>query len=60
MYQYKHFLGSRLKLNCWHSRHGTHPDCDSPDRLHGQRDEAGDGVSQGQVEHQEVDIGAFS
>ena len=45
-------------MNCWHGI--THPDCDPPDRLHGQRDEAGDGVRQGQVEHQEVDIGAFS
>ena len=30
----------------------------SPDSLHGQRDVGGDGVRQGQVEHQVVNIGA--
>ena len=38
----------------------THPYCDPPDCLHGQGDEAGHHVCQGQVKHQEVDIGAPS
>ena len=35
-----------------------HLDCPPPDCLHGQSDEAGDGVSQGQVVDKVVDIGA--
>ena len=33
-------------------------DTEPPEGLHRQRDEADDGVGQGQVEHQEVHIGA--
>ena len=39
-----------------HPVHKTHPNSDFPDGLHGQGDEAGDGVCHGQVEHQEVNI----
>ena len=38
----------------------AHSDGGSPDSLHGQGDEAGDGVSQGQMKHQKVDVGATS
>ena len=38
----------------------SHPDGGSPDGLHGDGDEAGDGVCQGQMEHQEVDVCAAS
>ena len=38
----------------------AHPDGGSPEGLHGQGDEAGDGVSQGQMKHQKVDVGATS
>ena len=38
----------------------SHPNGGSPDSLHGDGDEAGDGVCQGQVKHQEVDVGAAS
>ena len=33
-------------------------DAESPERLHGQRDEADDGVGQGEVEHKVVHVGA--
>ena len=35
-----------------------HLNCPPPDGLHGQRDEAGDGVSQSQVVDEVMDIGA--
>ena len=35
-----------------------HLDSPPPDGLHGQGDEAGDGVRQGQVVHEVMDIGA--
>ena len=38
----------------------SHPNCGFPDCLHGDGDEAGDGVCKGQVKHQEVDVGAAS
>ena len=38
----------------------AHPNRGSPDGLHGQGDEAGDGVRQGEVEHQVVNIGPGS
>ena len=38
----------------------AHPDGGSPEGLHGQGDEAGDGVSQGQMKHKKVDVGATS
>ena len=36
----------------------TYPCCYFPDGLHGQGDEAGDGVGHGQVEYQVVHIGS--
>ena len=47
--------------NCLcHTVSVSHPDGGSPDCLHGDGDEAGDGVCHGQMEHQEVDVGAAS
>ena len=47
--------------NCLcHTVSVSHPDGGSPDGLHGDGDEAGDGVCHGQMEHQEVDVGAAS
>ena len=44
-----------IRKFCTDSLH--HLDCPPPDGLHGQGDEAGDRVSQGQVVHEVVDIG---
>ena len=38
----------------------AHPNGRPPDGLHGQGDEAGDGVGQGEVEHQVVHVGPGS
>ena len=47
--------------NCLcHTVSESHPNGGSPDCLHGDGDEAGDGVCQGQMEHQEVDVCAAS
>ena len=36
----------------------THPNSGSPDGLHGQSDEGGDGVGHSKVEHKIMDVGA--